>query len=368
MMKLTFAIVAALSVISISSLAAEHVLNKSLNEEVVFIKNGSGIFSTDLETTFFKPVGNGPFPLVVINHGKASGNPHFQPRARYIIAAREFVKRGYVVMIPMRGGFSRSSGSYIAGGCNIEGNSWPQAKDVRAALDYAVTLPYVDRQKILVMGQSHGGLTTMALGTEPYPGVRGLVNFAGGLRLTDCGGWERSLIKAFESFGEKNRFPTLWFYGDNDSYWPKETIAEMYSRYVGAGGMARMVAYGTFKGDSHGMFGHRDGLAIWWPEVEKFLIDLGLPTQILPATAESDPVTTRLQEAGNKLSLSDRCKEIYQTFLDADYPRAFAVSDNTCGYANGGEDAKKRAIDFCRGKKEISCHLFAVDDSVVGEL
>lgn len=182
------------------------------------VKNGSGLFSTELETTFFKPKGDGPFPLVVINHGKDSGNPSFQARARYLVASREFVRRGYAVMLPMRGGFSRSTGNYIQGGCNTAGNALAQAKDVRAALEYAVTLPYIDRQRIIVMGQSHGGLTTMAFGTEPFPGVLGLVNFAGGLKLSNCPGWEGSLVRAFENFGEKNRYPTLWFYGDNDSY------------------------------------------------------------------------------------------------------------------------------------------------------
>jgi dienelactone hydrolase len=356
-----------LAVISMAAFAAEPVLNKSLNEEIVFIKNSSGLFSTQLETTFFKPSGDGPFPLLVINHGKAFGDPHFQPRARYIIATREFVKRGYVVMIPMRGGFSRSSGSYLAGGCNIEGNAQAQAKDVRAALDYAVTLPYVDKQQILVMGQSHGGLTTMALGTEPYPGIKGLVNFAGGLKLTNCGGWEHALVNAFEGFGAKNRYPSLWFYGDNDSYWPKETIAGMYSRYLGAGGKARLVAYGNFRDDAHGMFTHRDGLVIWWPEVEKFLLELDLPVKVLPSTLENDPVTVRLLEAGKALALSEHCREVYQKFLDADYPRAFAVSDRTCGYANGGVDPNKRASDFCHGKTEAKCRLFAVDDALVEE-
>jgi dienelactone hydrolase len=360
-------ITVALAAISMAAHATAPVLNKSLNETVVFIKNGSGWFSTELETTFFKPSGDGPFPLVVINHGKAFGDPHFQPRARYIIAAREFVKRGYVVMIPMRGGFSRSSGSYIAGGCNIEGNGQAQAKDVRAALDYAVTLPFVDKQKILIMGQSHGGLTTMALGTQPYPGIKGLVNFAGGLKLTNCSGWEGTLANAFENFGEKSQFPSLWFYGDNDSYWPKETIAEMYSRYVKAGGKARLVAFGMFNGDSHGMFAHRDGLAIWWPEVEKFLLEIELPVKVLPNTLENDPVTTRLQEAAKGLALTDHCREVFQTFLDADYPRVFALSDNTCGYASGGADPKKRAIDFCRGKTDATCRLFVVDDAVVEE-
>lgn len=364
-MRFRIIFAAVIALVALASRAAEPVLDTSLREEIVFIKNGSGLFAGELETTFFRPAGDGPFPLVVINHGKAAGNTHFQARARYNVAAREFVRRGYMVMIPMRGGFSRSSGNYVDGGCYIEGNALNQARDVRAALDYALTLPAVDRQRILLIGQSHGGLTTLAFGSEPYPGVRGLVNFAGGLRLTECPGWQGSLVRAFAAFGARSQFPSLWFYGDNDSYWPRQTIADMYSAYVGAGGKARMVAFGTFKGDAHGLFGQRDGLAIWWPEVEKFLSEIGLPTQILPGLAESDPATEALKEAARKLALGEHCRQVFQSFLDADYPRAFAVAGSRCGYAAGGTDARQRAIGFCRGKTEAACRIVAVDNVTV---
>jgi dienelactone hydrolase len=363
--KLRGAIAFAMLLVAAASFAEETVLNKSWNEEVVLIENKSGLFTTKLEATLFRPFGDGPFPLVVINHGKAPGNPRFQDRARYPLATREFVKRGYVVMMPMRGGFSRSSGSYIAGGCNLESNGVAQADDVRVALDYATTLPYVDRQRIVVMGQSHGGLTTMAFGTQAYPGVRGLVNFAGGLRLENCSGWEGLLVRTFGAYGAKSKYPSLWFYGDNDSYWPKETIGQMYAAYVGAGGMARLVAFGVFKGgDAHAMFARREGLEIWLPEVEKFLAELGLPTQVLPRTVENDPVTVRLQEAARSLTFGDRCQTLFQSFLDADYPRAFAVAGARCGFASG-PDSQKRAIEFCQGKTDTPCKLFAVNDAVV---
>ena len=347
--------------------AVEVKLNRALNEQVVFVKNGGGLFSTELETTIFKPEGDGPFPLVVINHGKADGNPKFQARNRSIVAARQFVRRGYVVMLPMRGGFARSSGNYIAGGCNISGNGLTQAEDVRAALDYAVRLPYVDRQRMLVIGQSHGGLATMALGAVPYPGVLGLINFAGGLRLTRCSDWENNLAVAFGDYGAKNRLPTLWFYGDNDSYWSAATIGEMYSRYTSAGGRARLVSFGTFKSDSHKLFADRDGLSVWWPEVEKFLSELGLPTKPVPLTT-GDAATQRLLDAveDSPISASAACRMLYQAFIDADYPRAFAVSENGhCGYANGGDAPYQRAVSNCRGRHQSDCALYVVDDELV---
>ena len=340
-------------------------LNAALNERVEFVRFGLGV---ELETTIFKPDGDGPFPLAVINHGKDFGNPRFQPRARYIVATRELVRRGYVVAIPMRGGFSKSSGQYVQGGCNIEGNANYQAKYVRSVLDYMAQQPYVDRTRIVVMGQSHGGLTTMAFAAEPYEGLRGAINFAGGLRLSGdmCMNWQDTLVRAFRSFGESSRVPTLWFYGANDSYFEPALVKHMQEAYVAAGGNAKLVAYGPFKGDSHGTFGDRDGLKIWWPETERFLASLGLPTALLPRTAPEDPALAALADTSRIPYIKDNCARLYNLFLDADYPRAYAVSaDAHCGYAYGGEDPKKRAVDSCQRVAREPCRLYAEDNAIV---
>jgi len=253
-----------------------------MNEQVVSVKIGWGI---SLETTIFKPDGEGPFPLAVINHGKAPGNPVHQERSRYIVPSREFVRRGYVVALPMRNGFSKSGGTYIwPVGCNIASNGEMQAESVAAVLEWLRGQPFVDKERIVVIGQSHGGLATMALGALNPPGVRGLVNFAGGLR-TDCY-WEGALAQAFRSYGARTKLPSLWFYGDNDSVFSPGVWQDMYARYTGAGGNARLVAFGEFGNDAHGMFASRKGLPIWLPEVEKFLDSLGLPSR--PSIALSD--------------------------------------------------------------------------------
>lgn len=271
-------------------LTAAYAQDKSasgLHEEIVEVPKSAGIFTVKLETTVYKPAGDGPFPLIVLNHGKAHGNPAFQSRARYTAQAAALVARGYVVVIPMRQGFSKSGGAYIGGGCNVEGNGLVQTEDVVATLDYMTKQPYVDRDRIVIMGQSHGGLTTMAFGTISYPGVRGLVNFAGGLRNDTCVSWEDNLVRAFENYGRQSRYPSLWFYGDNDSYWPKPLPEKMFSAYTHAGGKAQFIDYGNFQSDSHGMFSSRAGLSIWLPKVDTFLRELGLPAGSVPANAST---------------------------------------------------------------------------------
>ncbi len=266
-------------------LAQAPTLSTALNETVIMLPVGEGWGSTELETTIFKPHGDGPFPLAVINHGKASGNPRFQERARYLVAASEFVSRGYIVVIPMRRGFSKSGGGYISPGCNITSNGLMQAEGVREVLVTLVKRADVDAQRIVVMGQSHGGLTTMALGTLNFPGVRGLVNFAGGLRIeggsSHCS-WEKSLTDAFEAYAKKTALPSLWFYGDNDSYWGAELPKIMHTRYIEAGGKAKMVAFGVFEdGDAHAMFGRRTGRSIWLKPTLEFLRSIDMPTDVI---------------------------------------------------------------------------------------
>lgn len=260
-------------------------LNTSVNEQVVMVAKKTGLFSIDLETTIFKPDGDGPFPIVVINHGKAFGDPKFQARYRPS-AVRYFMSRGYVVVVPMRRGFSKSTGSYIGGGCNVESNGVAQAEDVKDVLEYVTAQPYADKNRILVAGQSHGGWTTLAFGTVNYPGLKGLVNFAGGLRQEGCAGWESTLARAAGNYGENTRVPSLWFYGDNDSYFSVTTHSDMFKRYTAAGAPARLVSFGVFGSDAHGMFGSQEGMRIWQPEMTAFLKQVGLPEQVLPAFAK----------------------------------------------------------------------------------
>ena len=254
--------------------------DSALHESVQSIRK-PGMFAIELETTVYKPEGDGPFPVVVINHGKASGDPRFQPRYRPAVAARYFLQRGYAVVVPMRQGFSASGGSYIGGGCNVESNGRVQAEDVKAVFDYLVAQPWVDRERMLVVGQSHGGWTTLAFGPQNYPGVKGLVNFAGGLRQENCRNWKDALAGAAASYARGTRSPSLWFYGDNDSYFDPPTFHAMFDQYTAAGGQARLVAYGKFGADSHTLFGARAGAAIWQPELTAFLAAIGLQSQPL---------------------------------------------------------------------------------------
>jgi dienelactone hydrolase len=246
-----------------------------LNEQVIRVPVDAG-GSITLETTVYKPDGPGPFPMIVFNHGKMPGDPRMQARSDPLPFAREFVRRGYVVVAPNRQGFAQSGGSYEQDGCDVEHNGLGQAGDVAATVEFMSKQSYVDAQHIVVAGTSHGGRATIAYGVEAAPGVRALINFSGGLRQDACTDWQGNLTHAFGAYGEKTRVPSLWLYGDNDSIWPAPLVASMYAAYSEHGANAKMVDFGTYKNDAHRLVGDRDGVRVWWPAVEAFLARVGM--------------------------------------------------------------------------------------------
>lgn len=248
-----------------------------LYENVQMIQVRPEVF---LETTIFKPPGAGPFPLVIMNHGKDLGDPRGQGRVVYKTLAKEFFKRGYAVILPMRRGFSKSTGPYADDECDLTTNGQHQGQDITDILNYFTRQPWVNPDQIIVAGQSYGGLATMGFGTTNYPGVKLLINFAGGLKFSWGCDWQPALVTAFGIYGMTTKIPSLWFYGINDSFFGPELADKMYDAYTKSGGPATIIKFGPFKADAHGLAGWTDGPLIYWPSIEKFLLTAGLPIMI----------------------------------------------------------------------------------------
>lgn len=347
--------------------AAQETSLSSLKEEVIQLSVKTAQGPVTLETTVFKPEGQGPFPLLIMNHGKELGEPAQQSRARFVALSREFVKRGYAVVIPMRQGFSKSGGSFLHAGCNILDTGLLQAGDIKAVLTAMRAQPWVDAKHIVIGGQSFGGLAVLALGTEPLPGVKGLINFAGGVRVRDGGcDWKARLEMAVAFYGMKNRLPSLWFYGENDSLFDTRLAERLQQAYTGNGGQAELVNVGAFRQDAHRLAISHHSVAIWWPATERFLRQVGMPTSesvaIAPAVA---PVQVASQpEAAAQLSAQGQAG--FQKFLSQPFPRAFAVSaSGAWGWAEDGDDPAETALQQCQKHAKDTCQLYAVNDQVV---
>jgi dienelactone hydrolase len=250
-------------------------------EDTVMVEKSPGPFGTRIETQIYAPVGDGKFPMVVLNHGHAELPGARDMREMFRGQAIEFVKRGYVVVVPYRAGYSHSSGSnsiQIACDNAHVGREW--ASDVIAAIDYARKRPDVDDSRIIVIGQSQGGFTTVALGSMNVPGVIGIVDFVGGARQPKCSGGYGPATDAFAEFGKTSTVPALFMYGDNDMYGSAaaaDSVPRTYLKaYNAAGGHATLFDYGVYGKDSHVMFHHRGGVSIWEPPVSQFFESIGM--------------------------------------------------------------------------------------------
>ena len=161
-----------------------------LNETVIHIpmtvSQPGSVQRLRLEATLYRPPGPGPFPLLVLSHG-TSRNPRQRlgSRLRYNAQSWEFVSLGFAVVIPMRRGYGHSEGDYAEGEGLCADSHFYQAglesaRDLRATVEYVSALPGIDRERLVLVGHSSGGFASLILASQGLPGVRGVINFAGG--------------------------------------------------------------------------------------------------------------------------------------------------------------------------------------------
>jgi dienelactone hydrolase len=249
-------------------------------EEVIWIPIVVHGRSLRLQATVFRPSSPGRFPLAVVNHGTQAGVPgRSQPRYRAAAASAELVAEGFAVVLPMRRGYADSEGEQVRlRGADLEAYGRENALDVQAAVRWLRGQDFVDPDRILVVGQSTGGLATMAYLSMADPGVRGAVNFHGGVRPGDLEDDPLldGRIAAFSAFARTTRLPSLWFYTANDHSSRPPFVSRLHAAYRAAGGDAELHQLGSFKRDGHALFGDPDGTPIWAPSFRAFGHRLGL--------------------------------------------------------------------------------------------
>jgi dienelactone hydrolase len=239
-----------------------------------------------MHTIVYLPRGAGPFPLVVINHGSprdAASRINFT--ARFSAASGWFVRRGYAVAVPTRRGYGPTGGGWAEafGSCDspdYEGGGRATAQDIRAAVLYFREQPFVDRDRIVLAGQSAGGWGTLASAGQNLPGVVAIVNFAGGRgsRGPDYVCTPSALVQAARRFGAGADLPILSVYAANDRYFNPSLARQIHEAFVEGGArQARLVELPAFGEDGHFLFSHRDGAGLWGEPVATFLGSLGLP-------------------------------------------------------------------------------------------
>ena len=325
--------------------------------------------------TIFRPPGAGPFPLVIYNHGRSvAAKRAQQTRSRPEALARYLVAKGFVVLAPTRIGYWETYGDFDpedSGSCRqmqVEPMAKAASDQVLATLAFARTLGYVDTSRWLVVGQSVGGLTSVATVARHPEGLLGGINFAGG-----TGGNPESspgapcspeqISRQWSRIAGGASAPMLWLYWQNDLYWGEAIPKSWDQAWVGAGGKAEFHSLPPIKGQD-GHTGVNTDMDHWLPLVDDFLQRLGFRAPAIVGRPAPTGFARLTDGSRVPVSASARDTGYLKNFLNAPKPRAFAVGERGAWGWAYGDYATGRALGFCQRSGQ-SCKLYAVDEDVV---
>jgi dienelactone hydrolase len=236
-----------------------------------------------LAVTILRPRGDGPFGAIVLNHGVGEGarERFLESSTLFIQAASAFVSRGYAVVMPLRRGFGETGGAFAedAGECSnphYGRGERAAANDVLAAYEFARRLPYVDPDRMILAGQSAGGVASLYAAAQQPAGLVAVLAFAAGrggnpaLKPgTPCA--PEALAALLQDLGASIRVPVLMYYAENDLYFGPVASRSWFQRLQAGGVEAEYVLQPPFGANGHFVFGDTKGVELWLPAVERFL-------------------------------------------------------------------------------------------------
>jgi dienelactone hydrolase len=250
-----------------------------------------------LVATVLRPEGDGPFPVAVISHGSPAGAAERARMGRYLApaASREFLRRGFMVLLPMRRGYGDTGGPWAEHYASCAAPDYTRAGeeaalDLLAAIDYLRALPQADVERVLLVGQSAGGFASLAAASQDPPGLRAVLNFAGGrggnprTRPGEPCGVE-PMARTLAQFAQGIRVPALWHYAENDQFFGPVVVRRWYAAFEQAGAPGRLVMQPPFGRDGHALFSAAAGVRLWAPVVDEFLREAGLAYAAPPSVA-----------------------------------------------------------------------------------
>jgi len=238
----------------------------------------------EITVTVFEIPGRAPYPLLVLNHGRAVNDADRAKlgRARYTEISRWFASLGYSVWVPTRIGYGVSgTGSSddpeYSGSCSAKqyAPGFAAAADqTLQVIEYAKTKSDINARRIVVVGQSYGGMTSIAVAARNTPGVVATINFAGGSGGNPetrpgmpCGA---DLLRDLSArYGKAAQVPTLWVYTENDRWMGARFPREWFDAFRAAGGKGEFVMHPPHGEDGHSLFTR--GAWVWQPGVQRFL-------------------------------------------------------------------------------------------------
>jgi dienelactone hydrolase len=259
-----------------------------LLDEDVRIPSRNGDYS--IAAKILRPDGAGPYGAIVLNHGApvSAEERRLESPELLLHTATVFAQRGYVVVMPLRRGFGATGGEFAedAGTCrnpDYRRGESAAADDVMAAYNYTRALPYVDGSRMILAGQSAGGVSALfTAGARAPKGLVAVLAFAAGrggnpYRNPGVPCAVEPLARVFDELGKEVRVPVLFHYAENDHFFNPHTSRLWFERFTAGGARAEYVLQPAFGKDGHYIFSDDSGVKIWLPAVERFLAKYNVP-------------------------------------------------------------------------------------------
>lgn len=238
----------------------------------------------------FKPDGAGPFPLAVFNHGSTGlgTNPAVFKETQFDVGLADFLNsRSWIVAFPQRRGRGKSDGLYDEGfsADRAEGYTCDftvslagaerALQDIAAAMTALRHRPDVAPSRVLIGGQSRGGILSVAYAGMHPDEIYGVINFVGGWIGTGCDTASRLNGTLFERGARFDR-PTLWLYGHHDWFYDTQHSRTNFDVFQKAGGHGTFLEFDVPGGSGHAVLS-KPGL--WEEPVAEYLNALAADTK-----------------------------------------------------------------------------------------
>ena len=195
-------------------------------------------------------------PLIVFNHGSTGGGivpATTMPQYLNGAVPRVFLSLGYNVVAPLRKGFGGSDGPMMeeAPAHNSQEVQFDSAvEDLDAVIDYMRSQPFVDPAHIVVVGQSRGGMLSVAYAGRHPDKVAGVINFSGGWWGEHVPTGDFNVMQ-FSEAGHTTKVPMLWLYADHDAYYSLPYIEHAFEEFRARGGNGELVEVRDLVGNGH---------------------------------------------------------------------------------------------------------------------
>jgi dienelactone hydrolase len=134
-------------------------------------------------------------------------------------------------------------------------------------------MPFVDRDRVVIGGQSRGGILSVAYAGRRPEQIKGVINFVGGWLGIGCP-TASTVNQALFERGAHYPGDTIWLYGDGDPFYSLSHSRENFAAFQVAGGKGAFHAFPPPESSGHRI--------VAYPDLWASLVDVYLKRQVWP--------------------------------------------------------------------------------------